>query len=46
MSWLSEFVDVYNQNEKNLGKTNYKVYHLKKNEEDKRRLRPDGTEAR
>lgn len=35
MSWLSEFVDVYNQNEKNLGKTNYKVYHLKKNEEDK-----------
>lgn len=30
MSWLSEFVDVYNQNEKNLGKTNYRVYHLKK----------------
>lgn len=36
MSWLSEFVDVYNQNEKNLGKTNYRVYHLKKDVETKK----------
>lgn len=36
MSWLSEFVDVYNKNEKNLGITNYRIYHSKSGEESKK----------
>lgn len=36
MSWLSEFVDVYDKNEKNLGITNYRIYHSKSGEESKK----------
>ncbi|MFV4957264.1 type I-C CRISPR-associated protein Cas8c/Csd1 [Lactobacillus delbrueckii subsp. allosunkii] len=36
MSWLSEFVDVYDKNEKNLGITSYRIYHPKSGEESKK----------
>lgn len=38
MSWLSEFVDVYDKNEKNLGITSYRIYHPKSGEESKKSI--------